>query len=464
MKYLRLIFTPVQLPHWMMDLSFAVPRILCGFFLACMFGGDKFGVPWAIADTGLGLFEVVDWFPNDVAKFGGLFALAPEFFAWMGAASEAIGGMFLLLGLFTRPASFMVLCTMLVAIFFQKWGQGLWGMLPALGFLWVALYNLLLGGGKFSLDYLLCKKMKSYYSFKKSNIIMVGCFLFVSPVFLEAQIEGKGASIDKYYDIDNFKHVQLGLNASYDIVPSEQPYLKISAQENIQNYISKEVNDDTLKLQQIEWIRPSKEIAVVIGIPSLHSIQLTSWSTVIAHIIKEESLHVQANIGTIQLEGKVKYLDIHTEQANIIAGKLIAENAVIEASGYAQLQLNITKKAELNLDVRKVKLTWLQKPEIIIGDYPGKKETYEYDSYFDTRFIPLTIKNNSWNRHEFYVEGPKPDQTTFSYGFPMMPGQKRKESWSIGTKVYKVKSSNQKLLVCEITANDEGKVVDLFKK
>ncbi len=463
MKYLRLLLTPVQLPHWMMDLTFAIPRILCGFFLACMFGGDKFGVPWSIADTGLGLFEVVDWFPKDVANFGGLFALAPEFFAWMGAASEAIGGIFLLLGLLTRPASFMVACTMLVAIFFQKWGQGLWGMLPALGFLWVALYNLLLGGGKLSMDYLIFNKMKTFVPLKKSGMAMVGCLLFVSPMILEAQIEGKGASKEKYYAMDKFDHVQLGLNAAYAIVPSEQPYLKISAQENILNYITKAVNNDTLMLQQKEWIRPSKEISVVIGIPSLHSIQLTSWSTVVADAINEDSLSVQANIGAIKLEGKVKVLNINTKQANIIAGKLNADNGTIKASGYAQLQLNITKKAVLDLDVRKVKVTWIRKPEIIIGDYPGAKDISEKSSYLNDRFIKLSIKNNSWNRHQFYVEGPKPDQTTFSYGFPMMPGQKRKENWSIGTKVYQLKSSGQKILVCEITADNEGKVVDLFK-
>ncbi|MBO6632879.1 MAG: DoxX family protein, partial [Psychroserpens sp.] len=92
--------------------------------------------------------------------YGGIFAMFPVFFAWMGAFSEAVGGLLLLLGLKTRIASFLIMCTMLVAIFMQKWDQGLWGMLPALGFLWVALYNLILGSGRFGLDYLISKKLK----------------------------------------------------------------------------------------------------------------------------------------------------------------------------------------------------------------------------------------------------------------------------------------------------------------
>ena len=109
----------------------------------------------------LGLFEVAYWFPDDVASYGGLFAAFPAFFAWMGAFSEAVGGLFFAFGLKTRFASFLIMCTMLVAIFLQKWGQGSWGMLPAMGFLWVSLYNLYFGSGRFGLDYLISRRWQS---------------------------------------------------------------------------------------------------------------------------------------------------------------------------------------------------------------------------------------------------------------------------------------------------------------
>ena len=43
-------------------------------------------------------------------------------------------------------------------IFFQKSGQGTWNMLPAMGFLWISIYSLVLGSGKIGIDYLLSKK------------------------------------------------------------------------------------------------------------------------------------------------------------------------------------------------------------------------------------------------------------------------------------------------------------------
>ena len=157
---LKQIITPVTQQNWLSEVIVALPRILCGFWLTTMFGADKFGMPWTAESQNLNLFEVSAWFPEDVASYGGIFAVAPVFFAWMGAFSEAVGGLFLMLGLKTRIASFLIICTMLVAIFMQKWNQGLWGMLPAMGFLWVALYNLVLGSGKLGLDYLLSKKLK----------------------------------------------------------------------------------------------------------------------------------------------------------------------------------------------------------------------------------------------------------------------------------------------------------------
>ena len=156
-KLITKLITPVSHSLWITDFTCMIPRFICGGLLTFGFGSDKFGMPWSDPSKNLSLFEVIDWFPIDVAEYGGLFAVAPVFLAWMGAASEAVGGLFLLLGLQTRIASFLIMCTMFVAIFFQQWDGSTWGMLPALGFLWVAIYNLTLGSGRFGLDYLLGK-------------------------------------------------------------------------------------------------------------------------------------------------------------------------------------------------------------------------------------------------------------------------------------------------------------------
>jgi putative oxidoreductase len=152
------ITAPTPLKNPAADALLAIPRVVAGLLLSIDFGSSKFGMPWSTSENELALFEVASWFPEDVANFGAPFSWAPVFFAWIAAASEAIGGIFLALGFQTRIAAFFIACTMLTAIFFQKWGEGTWSMLPAMGFLWLALYLMVLGSGRFGLDHLIAKR------------------------------------------------------------------------------------------------------------------------------------------------------------------------------------------------------------------------------------------------------------------------------------------------------------------
>jgi len=75
---------------------------------------------------------------------------------WMGAAagSELVGGILVLLGLFTRVGAFLITCVMLVAIFGVLWPVFFapTGMELAVAFLGMALALLITGGGQASVD------------------------------------------------------------------------------------------------------------------------------------------------------------------------------------------------------------------------------------------------------------------------------------------------------------------------
>jgi putative oxidoreductase len=90
---------------------------------------------------------------------------APEVFsqAWVGGMIELVGGVLLLLGLFTRPVAFLLSGTMAVAYFqFHAWTGGFWPILNkgelAAVYCWVFLYLAAAGGGPWSLDALIWKK------------------------------------------------------------------------------------------------------------------------------------------------------------------------------------------------------------------------------------------------------------------------------------------------------------------
>jgi putative oxidoreductase len=153
------LFSSIQLKSWIAALLIAIPRFVGGILLSFEFGSGKFGMPWTDKAKNLDLFQVSPWFPEDVAKFGFPFSLSPLFFAWMAAATEAIGGLLYAVGIGTRIFAFLIMCTMLVAIFYQKWGEGTWSMLPAMSFLWISMYTIVTGSGRLGIDRLIARKL-----------------------------------------------------------------------------------------------------------------------------------------------------------------------------------------------------------------------------------------------------------------------------------------------------------------
>lgn len=108
----------------------------------------------------------MDQFAQGVASMG--FPM-PEFFAWAASLSEFAGGICIAVGLFTRPAAMFVFATMFVAAFVKHGADPLKRKELALAYWTISGAILGLGAGKFSLDYLICKRRRAACSTSKSN-------------------------------------------------------------------------------------------------------------------------------------------------------------------------------------------------------------------------------------------------------------------------------------------------------
>jgi putative oxidoreductase len=75
---------------------------------------------------------------------------------WVAGALETFGGLFLLIGLFTRPVAFLLSGEMAFAYFMGHAPQGFWPVLnqghPAVLFCFLFLYLSAAGAGPWSLD------------------------------------------------------------------------------------------------------------------------------------------------------------------------------------------------------------------------------------------------------------------------------------------------------------------------
>jgi putative oxidoreductase len=123
------------------DAGLLVVRVVAGVALAVNHGAGKIQDPSTVIRSAHSMH-----FP------------APTFFGWMAAFSEFFGSILLALGLATRPAAFLVACTMATAALLFHADDNFKTREPALVFLSVAVLFLLAGSGRYGVDALLRRR------------------------------------------------------------------------------------------------------------------------------------------------------------------------------------------------------------------------------------------------------------------------------------------------------------------
>lgn len=117
-----------------------------------------FGLSLAFAH-GLGKLPPSEGFVGVTGELG---FPAPLLFAWAAGLSEFVGGLFLAVGLFTRPAGLFVAITLGVAAFLQHAGDPFPDRELALAYFAVGLAFAFTGAGRYALDARIRRRSPSY--------------------------------------------------------------------------------------------------------------------------------------------------------------------------------------------------------------------------------------------------------------------------------------------------------------
>ncbi len=263
---------------------------------------------------------------------------------------------------------------------------------------------------------------------------------------LQAQVVGNGIEKTKEISFDYIESVEIELNVPVLIhANSDVTKVVLQSESNIIDLIDVSNRKGQLTIGQKEWIAFTQACTIEIYTPSIEKLKNDSWADISILNLNEESFKLKASIGEIKLEGNVQLLDINIEDANVDASQLAIGQQSIKITDNGTIKIGDTVLSKAKLQEKD------QEENIALAPKP-----------IDTRFIPVDIKNNSFQRIHTYVKGPKPDGRYFSYGLPFSPMQKRAENWSIGTKLYRVGILGNKTLLLEITAADEGKTIEIF--
>ncbi|WP_115462948.1 GIN domain-containing protein [Winogradskyella aurantiaca] len=281
-----------------------------------------------------------------------------------------------------------------------------------------------------------------------------------------AQIKGNKNIETKNYEVSNLEVVKVNIYAKVIIDQSAPEGITITTDSNLFEYFDTEVIDGVLNLDQIKWISPSQDAKIVIGAPNLKRVEHSTHDSTKIVNINNDALSILATVGNIELEGTTKELRIGCELATVDASNIVAQEVYVNLWKWGTVKVGPVNKlsGEVSNDG---KLLYTQKPSIMdvktksSGVVLPLEESYSLKNP-EAVYIRFKIKNNSDDRHNFKVVGPKPEGGKFGYGFPMNPNAIRKENWTVGTKIYKVNGLGFKKLIRAIELEDEGKTVSLF--
>ena len=290
--------------------------------------------------------------------------------------------------------------------------------------------------------------------------------MLVLPTY--SQVKGNGKIITEKRSVQGLTNLKVNLYANVVIDMSGGEMMTITGDENLIDKINLEVMDGTLDLNQLEWIQPSEALKISISSSSIQRVEQGTHERTIVENMDVGEFKAMALVGSIKLKGKAHTLFASGEIGEVDASELETEVVQVNMWGYGKILAGAPKilKGSVENDGRVIyrgKPTKLAVSEKSGGKALNRQAVERQVVGEKGRFIRLTLKNNSSNRINCYVVGPKPDGKRFSYGFPMSPGQSRKKDWSIGSKVYRVSAIGTRKLLRIITANDEGQVVNLYE-
>ncbi|MDW3646273.1 MAG: DUF2807 domain-containing protein [Bacteroidia bacterium] len=271
------------------------------------------------------------------------------------------------------------------------------------------------------------------------------------------------------FELIGIEEVEVHLDAPIEIECSGKELLRIEASQPMQEQIEVHIRNNRLILSARGNIRKEQILAIKLNAPNLRFIQVNAATDIEVKQIQREEFSAMALNGNIQLSGQTPLLNANGELGSIDARQLDVKEVKFNLWGETRVYLASPEKVRGKTH-KSAKVFYEKEPLAKLDTYKdaelrSSKERGHSGKVRnpDARFIKFAIKNNSLKRIQCYVKGPKPDGSSFSYGFPMNPGQMRDKDWSVGSRVYQVNKMGLKKLLVEIKADDEGQMVKMFE-
>jgi Putative auto-transporter adhesin, head GIN domain len=255
-----------------------------------------------------------------------------------------------------------------------------------------------------------------------------------------------------------------------EVFCSKMPLVEITTDANILPYLTTEVSNRTLTLDNEKdyYLIPTR---CLIRVSTEFLNQLDTYrETLVVKVkgIDTQIFNLTVNEGELTkiiLEGKAEIFNIKSEGAEIDASKFIVKNVKVKA----ETNKNVTVFASESLDANiegNGKCTYLGNPKTLktnIEEHEKKRVIAQKQldlTLEKTPYIMVKLINNQAEDREFYVTGLNPYiGKTYGYGFKIKALGIKMENLPEGSKIYRNNRLGKKLLI--ITKEMKNQTIEL---
>jgi uncharacterized membrane protein YphA (DoxX/SURF4 family) len=294
-----------------------------------------------------------EWFVKQVADIGFTF-ISPTFWATIASWGEFVGGICIAIGFLTRFNALQLAFQFFVISF-------IWydhpipfvGMYVQQLFFFCYLLVAAFGGGTFSLDYLIFKKLNLNLKLFNSKL---GLLLLISIISFSAcaqkkPLRGSGILITNQYSFKNFNEIEIiDLDGNVNVTIADSFSIKTAIDDNLADLLTIEIKNKTLRVvfknnwSNRKYIEDTK-IKIDITLPSLNYVKNNGNNTITINDLKENELTViSKGNGNCILNGRVEKLQLTCNgngtlnAKNVIA--TLCESADVMGNGNLSINTN----------------------------------------------------------------------------------------------------------------------------
>lgn len=201
-----------------------------------------------------------------------------------------------------------------------------------------------------------------------SSFLLLSIILLLAACGEQVHEEGNGNISQETRNIGAFSTIEI--DGHYEVVLQEgtNPLIEVETDENLHQYLETTLDGQTLKIRNIEKVKPSEQTRLIITYQRLEDIRL-GGSTALSNrnTLNAETLKLRVDgaglvdlglevreleikltgAGSVNLHGNVEEQKISLSGAGHLAAfELVSKNCKIELSGVGNVQVNVSDNLE----------------------------------------------------------------------------------------------------------------------